>query len=182
MVAAALIAPAQVTAGSYDGLLGDCPDGSVDGDYTRGQLNRALQDIPADSTEYGYCQDALTAALAAGGSDDGSNAKPKTSQNKGVGADTDGDGVVTPREARAARRQRERAKARQRAKLEALADDPSSAGPALEVDDASDGVSVPLAGGLLALVCATLGGGLWLAARRNPAVANTLRRLVPRRR
>jgi hypothetical protein len=161
----ALTAPGQAAAGSYDALLGDCPDGSVDGDYTRGQLNRALQNIPADSTEYGYCHDAIAAALAAGGSGGGSDPKPKSSQNDGAGADTDGDGVVTPREARAAKRRRDRAQDRRRAKLEALAEDPTAAGPALEVDDASDGASWPLMAGAI-VVCAALAGALWLASRR----------------
>jgi hypothetical protein len=157
----ALIAPAHASAEIP--LLADCADGIVDGDYAIGELRRALRDIPADGGEYGLCSEALPVAIA---ELEGNEPKAKPSQRNG--SDLDGDGTVTPAEAREAkhRRHARRAEAGKRAKI---AGDLSSAGPALEIDEASDGLSWPLLLGLIALVCALIGGGLWYAARRNPA-------------
>jgi hypothetical protein len=155
-------------------LIRDCSDdGVLDGKYTRAQLQAGLSDSQRGDLIYTECQDAIQAALGAGG--------------KGPGAVTDGTGAggkLTPAERRVAEKRR-RARAQERRQIASLNDDLAGDGSGgLVVDDASsDGMPLPMLLLLVALACAAVGGGLWYAAQRNPAVANALRRVpLPRRR
>jgi hypothetical protein len=85
---------------------------------------------------------------------------------------------VTPKEKRiAAKRAKQRREQRDRqiaAVDEDLIQDDAAAASG---GDSSGGTPLPLILALIALACAGIGGGLWYASKRNPAFANTLRRV-----
>jgi hypothetical protein len=174
LVVLALLAAAPAANASALAVQQDCADSDVfEGKHSRQSLEAALDEIQADLAEYGTCKQMILAALAA------MDKRAKGSKNSGGGADLDGDGVVTPEE-RATAAKRAKAKKKQQAKqLAAVSDDlVQDDTAALTSDgDSGGGSSLPLILIVLALICAGAGGGLWYASKRNPAVANALRRV-----
>lgn len=173
LVVLALLAPAQATASPL-AVQRDCADSDVfERKHSRADLKATLKEIQADVDEYSDCERMILAALAA--------TKAKASGGPGgdgASADLNGDGVVTPTEKRIAAKKAKQAREKRSQEIAAVSDD-------LLQDDAataggggsSDGPSVPLILTLVALICAGAGGGLWYASKRNPSVANALRRV-----
>jgi hypothetical protein len=177
LVVLALTLPTQAAASTLD-VKQDCADSDTfEQKHSRADLQNTLNEIPADLTEYGTCKQMIAAELAqlnkanaSNNSDDGPSAKA---------ADLDGDGVVTPEEkATVAKKAREKQKQRNQ-EIAAVSDDLVQDDAATVTGDDSGGTSLPLILAIVALLCAGLGGGLWYAAKRNPAVANALRRVSP---
>ncbi|HYJ00510.1 MAG TPA: hypothetical protein VEX36_12645 [Thermoleophilaceae bacterium] len=171
---AALLAlvPATAAATSPNTILQDCLDSdSLEGDYSNRDLNEAVKLVRGDRAEYSNCKAIILAARKG----------RKAGAGKGVPPDADlnNDGVVTPKEKRIAK-QRARAARREQGELAAIGD-------SLSPDDAdasgtggaggSGGSSLPMILTLIALALVAVGGGLWYTAKRNPAVANALRRV-----
>lgn len=184
IVALALLLPAQGASASALAVQQDCADSDTfEQKHGRGDLEAALNEIQADLAEYGTCKQMILAALAAldradasgnkGGKGGGGNSSGATA------ADLDGDGIVSPEEkavaAKKAKLKRERDKEIAAVSDELVQDDAATAAG----DDGSGGTSWPLILLIVALVGAGVGGGLWYAAKRNPAVANALRRVAP---
>jgi hypothetical protein len=171
---AVVLAPAQSAGASALDVVQDCADSnSLEGSYSDRELRQARGQVPSDLDEYSDCSAIIAAAIGKGGP------KAKASGDGGSGAapaDANGDGRVTPAEKRAAtKRKQERQERRQ---LASLGDDITPDGAsALTSDDSSDGTPLPLVLSLIALLCLGAGAGVWYAARRNPAVANALRRV-----
>jgi hypothetical protein len=163
----AAFVPAHAAVASPLEVLQDCADSDVfEQKHSRSDLNRARGEIPADLAEYATCRRLIAAALAAGGSKGG-----KDGSGPG-GADAN----LTPAERRRAAK-RKRAERRRLAAVEdALAPDDDDSGLVVG-DDSSGGTPLPLILTLIALACLGIGGGVWYASRRNPAVANALRRV-----
>jgi hypothetical protein len=179
LVVLAILVPAQAATASVLAVEQDCADSDTfERKHSRADLQNALTQIPADLAEYGTCKQMINAALAALAKTDASNKSgggPTASA-----ADLDGDGVVTPEEKavavkRAKQKQKQRNQEIASVGDELLQDDAATA----VGDDGSGGTSLPLILAIVALVCAGIGGGLWYAAKRNPAVANALRRVSP---
>lgn len=179
--ALALALGAAVPSAASASLLLDCADGVVDGDYSRAQLRSAQGEIPADSSEYGECAQALAAALAAG---DRGGVKGKAASNGEPGggdsnaaADVDGDGTVSADERQAANDKRAEVK-RDKRELRALASaDPVPSLALGEESGEGGGLPTPLLLALIALVAAGAAGGFWYLANRNERFAAALRRL-----
>jgi hypothetical protein len=65
---AALFAPVgAASASSTDTILADCVDGQLDGSYSRGDIQKAQNQIPSDIDEYSDCRGALQNARLDGG-------------------------------------------------------------------------------------------------------------------
>lgn len=177
LVALALIAPVQAANASVLDVQRDCADSdSFERKHSRADLNKTLDQIQADLAEYGTCKQMIQAALAAmkkGGGGPGGSGR--------IDPDLNNDGVVTPRERRIAAKRAKQARERRNDEIAAISDDLVQDDPAAASggagDDGGGGSSLPLILGLIALACAAAGGGLWYASKRNPAVANTLRRV-----
>jgi len=180
LVVLALLLPAQAATASVLAVQQDCADSDVfEQKHSRADLENALDEVQADLTEYGTCKQMIAAALAklkANASNNSDDDGPS-----GASADLDGDGIVTPEEKATAAK---RAKAKQKQRNQEIA----AVSDELVQDDAATaagggggggGTSLPLILAIVALVCAGI-GGLWYAAKRNPAVANALRRVSPR--
>jgi hypothetical protein len=176
-VVLALLVPAQVANASALAVQQDCADSDTfERKHSRADLQAALKEIQADLAEYGTCRQMILAELAALG-------KAK-SAGKGGGsgpaADLNGDGVVSPKEKAVAAKKAKQKRERERNQINAVdddlvQDDAASAGG----DGGSGGSSLPLILALVALICAGVGGGLWYASKRNPGLANALRRVSP---
>lgn len=178
LVAVFAVLPATAHAASAFDVLRDCADdGQIQGTYNRATLIEARGSQPGDLAAYGECTAAINAKIASmkkGGGGDGPGGTGKS-------ADLNGDGKVTPAERRAAKKRAKQEK-RELASLGGglTPDDPGGLGGGGGSDD---GTSLPLILALIALALAALAGGAWYAARRNPAFANTLRRVpLPGRR
>lgn len=175
LVVLALLAPAQAATASTLDVQRDCADSDVfEKKHSRADLRATLPKVQADLAEYGTCKQMILAALAA------LKTKAGASGSGGgtIDPDLNGDGVVTPTEKRIAAKRAKEKREKRNKQIAAVSDD-------LVQDDAatvsggggSGGSSLPLILTLVALLCAGLGGGLWYASKRNPAVANTLRRV-----
>jgi hypothetical protein len=168
--------PAQAVAASPDTIIRDCAqDGVVNGTYEDGDLAAARQQLAGDIAAYGDCYALFGAAMAAN--------NPKASASNNNDDDTGG----SPAEQRAHERKNavDKAKRKQEARREiaSIGDTLSPDDPAATDDGGSGDSSLPLILTLVALAGLATGGGLWYAARHNPAVANALRRVpLPRRR
>lgn len=167
-----LLVPAQAANASVLAVQQDCADSdSFERKHSRADLKRTLKQIQADLAEYGTCKEMIQDALAAlktGGGAGGAG---------GPNADLNGDGIVTPKERRiAAKLERERREQRER-QLAGIDEDLVQDGAGASGGGGSGGMPLPLILTLVALGCATLGGGLWYASQRNPAVANAFRRV-----
>lgn len=177
----ALLVPAQAATASPLDVQRDCADSDTfEREHSRADLRKTLRQIQGDVDEYTDCEKMILAALAGG--------EPKAgaaSTGEGGGAqdaDLNDDGVVTPKEKRIARerakerREKRDSQNRQIASIdESLLDDDVAA--VTSGGGGSDGTPLPLILALVALGCAGVGGGLWYASQRNPAVANAFRRV-----
>jgi hypothetical protein len=176
LVALALIAPAQASASTLD-VQRDCADSDVfERKHSRSDLQATLNNVQGDLAEYGTCKQMIQAALAALKTKSGKSSGPGGS---GASADLDGDGVVTPAEKKVAAKRAKEARERRNEQIAAVSDDliQDDAATASGDGGGSGGSSLPLILALAALLCAGVGGGLWYASKRNPAVANALRRV-----
>lgn len=177
LVVLALLVPAQAANASALAVQQDCADSDTfEDNHSRADLQAALQEIQADLAEYGTCRQMILAELAALG-------KAKSS-GKGGGpgptADLDGDGVVSPEEKAVAAKKAKRKNKSESKQIAAVDDDlVQDDTAAASSDGGSGGGSLPLIVALLALICAGVGGGLWYASKRNPGLANALRRVSP---
>jgi outer membrane receptor protein involved in Fe transport len=175
----ALLVPAQVASASPLAVQQDCADSDVlERKHSRADLQKTLKNIQGDVDEYTDCEKMVLAALAG-------MKKGKASGNGGAGGagaidpDLNGDGVVTPREKRIAAKKAKERRERRNRQIAAVSDDLVQDDAAVATGDGggSGGSSLPLILGLVALVCAGAGGGLWYASKRNPGVANALSRV-----
>jgi hypothetical protein len=181
LVVLAVLVPVQAASASALDVQRDCGDSDVfERKHSRADLEAALRDPQADLAEYGTCKQMINAALAAMAKD---NAAKKSDGGGGAGAasaDANGDGVVTPEEKAVAVKKAKEKRKQSNQEIAAVSDD-------LVQDDAatatggggSGGTSLPMILAIVALVCAAIGGGVWYAAKRNPAFANALRRVSP---
>ncbi len=175
LVAVALIAPAQASASTLD-VQRDCADSDVfERKHSRADLQATLDNVQGDLAEYGTCRQMILAALAA------MKSKANKSNDPGGGgasADLNGDGVITPKEKKVAAKRAKEAREKRNQQIAAVSDDLiQDEAATASGDGGSGGSSLPLILALVALVCAGAGGGLWYASKRNPAVANALRRV-----
>jgi hypothetical protein len=169
--------PASATAGPADDAAIDCiQDGSVDGSYSDSVLRQAIGVIRSrgDSSVYGDCEAVLASMIGSGG-----GPKANAAGNGGPGAD---DENLTLAEKRAKEQREQARKRRQLASLDDVAGGPAA--DPLQIDDsADDGMPLPLLLAVIVLALLAAGGGVWYAARRNPGLANALRRVpLPGRR
>jgi hypothetical protein len=173
LVVLALLVPAHAATASPLAVQQDCADSDVfERKHSQADLKATLRQIQGDVGEYTDCEKMVLAALASSkkGGTGGSSGAPD--------ADLNDDGVVTPKEKRIAAK-RAKLKREQRDRQIAAVDEDliqDDAAAASGGDD-SGGTSLPLILALIALACAGVGGGLWYASKRNPAFANTLRRV-----
>jgi len=180
-VVLAILVPAQAATASALAVQQDCGDSDqLEQNHKRADLLAALDEIQADLAEYGTCKQMILAKLA-----EMNKANASKNSNDGDGpsaaaADLDGDGVVTPEEkAIAAKKAKQKQKQRNR-EIAAISDDLVQDDAATAAGDSgSGGPSLPLILAIIALLCAGIGGGVWYAAKRNPAFANALRRVAP---
>jgi hypothetical protein len=174
LMALMALVPATAAATAPITIVRDCADSdSLEGSYSNADLKRAVNRVRGDLAEYSNCKAIISAAIGKG---------PRAgASGKGGGPidpDLNNDGVVTPKERRIAAK-RARAARRENRELAAIGDslspdgDSSSAGGS----GGSGGGSLPMILTLIALALLAIGAGLWYTARRNPAVANALRRV-----
>jgi len=170
VVAATAVHPAPASA-SWQQVLQDCIyNDPLQGDYTRAELQEAKRHVTGERIAYTECNAEISAAMNAAAVGDGDGNGPKAGKSN---ADLDGDGVVTPEEKRAAKRKKAR-EAREVASInDTLQPDDAAA---IGGDDGSGG-NTGLILAIVALALLAVGGGTWYAARRNPAIANALRRV-----
>jgi hypothetical protein len=177
-VVLAILMPAQASA-SVLAVEQDCADSDVfEHKHSPQDLRDALTQIQADLAEYGTCRQMINAALAAMAKTDASNNSNDGDGPGATAADLNGDGVVTPNEkAVAAKKAKQKQKQRNK-EIAAISDDLVQDDAASAGDSGSGGPSLPLILAIVALLCAGIGGGVWYAAKRNPAFANALRRVA----
>lgn len=169
------LVPATAAAVAPIKIVQDCGDSdSLEGSYSNGDLQKALKLVRGDLAEYSNCKSVIAAAIGKG-----PKAGASGKDGEPIDPDLNNDGVVTPKERRIAK-QRERAARRESRELSAIGDslspdagDSTAAGSG----DSSGGGSLPMILTLIALALLAVGGGLWYTAKRNPAVANALRRV-----
>ncbi len=180
LVALAILMPAQASA-SVLAVEQDCADSDVfEQKHSEADLRAALTQIQADLAEYGTCRQMITAALAAMAKADASNNSDDGDGPGASAADIDGDGVVTPAEKAVAAKKAKQKQKQRNQEIAAVSDEliQDDAATAAGGSD-SGGPSLPLVLAIVALLCAGIGGGVWYAAKRNPAFANALRRVAP---
>lgn len=176
LIVLALLVPAQAAHASVLGVQQDCADSDTfERTHSRADLQNTLKQIQGDVDEYTDCEKMVLAALAAS---KGKGGGPGGSGSGAVDADLNDDGVVTPKEKRIATKRAKQKREQRDRQIAAVDEDliqdevaTSSGG------DDSGGTPLPLILALIALGCAGIGGGLWYASQRNPAVANALRRV-----
>ena len=166
------LVPATAAATEPMTIVRDCADSdSLEGSYSNGDLQRAVKLVRGDLAEYSNCKAVISAAIGKG---------PKAgAAGKGGGpksADLNHDGVISPAERRVAAK-RARAERREQRELAAIGDSLSPGDSSGAAGGSSGGTQLPLILALIALVLLATGGGLWYTAKRNPAVANALRRV-----
>jgi hypothetical protein len=179
LVVLAILVPAQAATASVLAVEQDCADSDTfERKHSRADLQNALTQIQADLAEYGTCKQMINAELAALAKANASNSDD--GDGPSATADLDGDGVVTPEEKAVAAKKAKQKRKQRNQEIAAVSDELVQDDAATAVgDDASGGTSLPLILAIVALVCAGIGGGLWYAAKRNPAFANALRRVSP---
>ncbi len=168
----------------------DCAkDGSVDGKYSDKDKRAALKKIPADLNEYSDCRAAIKASIGAGGPKAGISNKPPgsgggVSGGGGAGggrADTNGDGKVSPAERKAADNvevalKRDKDRTNTENTLGDRKTDPGKVG-AIDADNTSNGLPLPVILAIAALALLAAAAATLLLGRRNPRVAQALRRV-----
>jgi hypothetical protein len=160
----ALAAPAAVQASGFD-VIRDCAkDGRLDGNYSRGELKEARDNLPSDLDEYSDCREVINAAIdsdGAGGRDGGSGAGGAGSGGSGPGG--------------------EAARARDEAALDALTSrggkpslnvagtrvEPGGNG-LFDLASAANGLPLPLLLALIAVLLIAASGGFVALSRRFP--------------
>ena len=177
VVLALLLLPVQAASASPLNVQRDCADSdSFERKHSRGDLQATLPKVQADLAEYGTCRQMILAALAA-------MKKKGTGGGDGAAAidpDLNGDGVVTPKEKRIAKKLAKELREKRSREIAAVSDDliQDDAATASGGGDGGGGnSSLPIVLLVVALLCAATGGGLWYASKRNPSVANALRRV-----
>jgi len=173
LVVLALLVPAQAAHASVLAVQQDCADSDTfERKHSRADLQNTLKQIQGDVDEYTDCEKMVLAALAAskgnaGGSDGGV-----------IDADLNDDGVVTPKEKRIAKKRAKQQREQRDRQIAAVDEDLIQDDVAASSGGGGDGgTPLPLILALIALGCAGIGGGLWYASKRNPAVANAFRRV-----
>lgn len=169
-------AAAPVQAATWERVLRDCVlhDDGLHGSYTRSQLQEAKRNVTGERLAYTECLAEISAAMnASAGPKKGSQAGGKLD---GVVLDRNGDGVVTPAEKRAAKREARERKDELDEANDTLKQDAGglAAGGG---DDSSGGGGLGLVLAIVALSLLAIGAAAWYAARRNPTIANALRRV-----
>ena len=174
---------------SPDAVRRDCAeDGEVDGDYSKKDLRGALKQMPADQAEYSDCKAVIKAALA--GPKAGISNKPPGPGGGGSGpaggsgggqADTNGDGKVSPAERKAADNvevalKRDKDRTNTENTLGDRKTDPGKVG-AIDADNTSNGLPLPVILAIAALALLVAAAATLLLGRRNPRVAQALRRV-----
>jgi hypothetical protein len=173
----AVVAAAPATAATSDQILRDCiaHDG-LHGHYKRSELQRAKSNVTGDRLAYSECLAEISAAM---------NKKTVHASTPGAGSggngskqnlDRNGDGVVTPAEKRAAKEAQQTREDGVADANDALQQDAGGvAGGGSSGGDGGGGLGLVLAIAALALLA--IAAATWYAARRNPAIANALRRV-----
>jgi hypothetical protein len=185
--------PAAVAQASPGAVVRDCAkDGSVDGTYSDADKSAALKQLPADLDEYSDCRAAIKASIGGGGPKAGiANKRPSSDSGGTAGGsgrggsssadDANGDGTVSPTEQKAADSTRvalKRDKDRQSTES-TLGDrktDPARIG-AIDAGETSNGLPLPVILAIAALALLAAAAATLLLGRRNPRVANALRRV-----
>jgi hypothetical protein len=178
LIVLALLLPAQAAHASVLGVQQDCADSDTfEREHSRADLQDTLKQIQGDVDEYTDCEKMVLAALA---SSKGNGGGPGGPGSGVIDADLNDDGIVTPKEKRVAKQRAKQQREQRDRQIAAVDED-------LIQDDAavsssgggsdSGGTPLPLILALVALGCAGIGGGLWYASKRNPAVANAFRRV-----
>jgi len=167
----------------------DCAkDGSVDGRYSDKDKQAALKKIPADLDEYSDCRAAIKASI--GGPKAGISNKPPGPGGGGSGsaggsgggqADTNGDGKVSPAERKAADNvevalKRDKDRTNTENTLGDRKTDPGKVG-AIDAGNTSNGLPLPVILAIAALALLVAAAATLLLGRRNPRVAQALRRV-----
>ena len=167
----------------------DCAkDGSVDGRYSDKDKQAALKKIPADLDEYSDCRAAIKASI--GGPKAGISNKPPGPGGGGSGsaggsgggqADTNGDGKVSPAERKAADNvevalKRDKDRTNTENTLGDRKTDPGKVG-AIDAGNTSNGLPLPVILAIAALALLAAAAATLLLGRRNPRVAQALRRV-----
>ncbi len=170
LTALAALAPVAAASASPMEVIQDCADSnSLERSYSDRDLKQAARQVPSDLDEYSDCAAIIAAAIGKGGP------KANASGNDGTTAGNAGEKLSPAQRQAAAKRKKDRQERRQ---LASLGDDITPDGASsLTADEGSDGTPLPLVLALVALLCLGTGAGVWYAARRNPAVANALRRV-----
>lgn len=190
-LALGLALPAAATAAPGD-VLQDCAeDGSLDGDYSRGELREARGQIESDFASYSDCDEIIDGQLApragastndgpggsGAGGDGAGGSGAGGGSGDGAGGSVDGAGGGTAEE----QRQRELARAKVEKKLGASALGPDGTG-AVGSADSSNGLPLPILLALIALGLLLAAGAALALGRRNSAFMGALRRVpFPRR-
>jgi hypothetical protein len=170
LVVLALLVPAQAASASVLAVQQDCADSDTfERKHSRADLQSTLKQIQGDVDEYTDCEKMVLAALAA--------SKKGGAGSGGPDADLNNDGIVTPKERRIAAKRAEREREQRDRQIAAVDEDLIQDDAAASGGDGSGGTPLPLILALVALGCAGIGGGLWYASQRNPAVANAFRRV-----
>jgi len=166
----------------------DCAkDGSVDGSYSDKDKRAALKKIPADLDEYSDCRAAIKASI--GGPKAGISNKPpgpgggdgSAGGSGGGQADTNGDGKVSPAERKAADNvevalKRDKDRKSTESTLGDRKIDPGNVG-AIDAGNTSNGLPLPVILAIAALALLAAAAATLLLGRRNPRVAQALRRV-----
>lgn len=174
-VLAALVAAAPAQASSSE-VIKDCAsDGSVDGNYSQGDLQGALNNLPADVDSYSDCRSSISSLLgggdgkkASGGGGSGGSSAPLTPAQRAKRA------RIARREAK--QRVAERRRAAKKAKALAFAGPNASPRDAavFRAADTANGLPTPLLAALIALALLAATGGLLTLRRRSPRFAGAL--------
>jgi len=187
VLALALLAPGTALADARD----DCAhDGVLQGNYTQGELNEAIRNLPSDLADYSDCLEVLKAARPKGrgqssGAGAGSDSAPGTSSGAG-----DAEAVTAAIKPTAADLARER---RERAAIDDLANGGGKPNLSLDGETISPGdaglydlasatheVPLPVKLALYAVGLLALAGLLVGANRRFPALASGPRAFLSR--
>lgn len=189
LVALLLIVPAHAAASPL-AVLRDCADSDFfEKRHSVADLKRARDQIQADLGEYGTCGRMIQRELAKRRAEKG----PKATGSSVVPVDLDGDGQISDRERRIAELNAQtggrsgtgRGGSDGRTQVAQVPgvdidpgdDDDDSSSGTVATSGGGGGSSLALILAVAALACGAVGGGLWYAGKRNPAVGNALRRV-----
>ncbi|MGI8749892.1 MAG: hypothetical protein ACR2J6_04970 [Thermoleophilaceae bacterium] len=177
-------AAAQASPGA---VVRDCAkDGTLDGKYSDKDKRAALKQLPNDLDEYSDCRAAIKAAIG-GGPKAGISTKPPGPDGSAGGSgdgpsvDANGDGTVSPTERKAADRtvvalKRDKARKGTENTLGDRKIDPAAVG-AIDAGDTSNGLPLPVILAIAALALLGAAAATLLLGRRNPRIAQALRRV-----